>query len=163
MPSPGCAILAEHVLVCRSARSIVLATGFERPSIEMLPKDLFPEEKTGRSYARPNLYLQNFATEDCSVLLTNSSYEQGIGTVGNWHIGIYTRIMCAFLLDERCRPVPDAMKLWVDLLTWIKFTAWGSNANALAFFTYLELVLWVTTFHLFRLSRLPWRVFAPTD
>lgn len=55
---------------------LILATGFGRPSIDFLPKDLFPED-----YARPNLYLQNFATEDWSVLMTNSAYTNAIGTV----------------------------------------------------------------------------------
>lgn len=170
---------------------IVLATGYERPSIDMLPKDLFPEEGD-RHYTRPNLYLQNFSTEDCSVLLTNASYMDAIGTVGNWHIGMYARILMLFLLDRRCRPVPSAMKLWVDLLTWVKvspivslwpmamvnfadlhclqFTAWGEQDDALSFFTYFELCVWTVSFHFFRLIRLPWLPFVlfgwgvrPTD
>ena len=32
---------------------------------------------------RPNLYLQNFSTEDWSVLMTNSAYVNAIGTVGH--------------------------------------------------------------------------------
>ena len=73
---------------------VVLATGFERPGIDFLPEDLFPEryeviymlnvEKlrmTYRSSKRPNLYLQNFSTEDWSVLLTNAAYQNAIGTV----------------------------------------------------------------------------------
>lgn len=55
---------------------VVLATGFEKPTIDFLPGDLFP---TG--YARPDLYLQNFSTEDWSILLTNSAYQNAIGTV----------------------------------------------------------------------------------
>ncbi|KAM0792812.1 hypothetical protein ACM66B_002578 [Microbotryomycetes sp. NB124-2] len=139
---------------------IVLATGYERPSIDMLPNDLFPEDGE-RSYQRPNLYLQNFSVEDWSILLTNSSYMDAIGTVGNWHIGLYARILMLFLMDKRCRPVPKAMKLWVDFLDWIKFAAWGQiDSSALAFFTYSELCLWVVTFHLFRIYRLPWLPFV---
>jgi hypothetical protein len=59
-----------------SADVIVLATGFEKPKIDFLPGDLFPD-----GYARPDLYLQNFSTEDWSVLLTNSAYQNAIGTV----------------------------------------------------------------------------------
>ena len=55
---------------------IILATGFERPRIDFLPAGLFPD-----GYARPDLYLQNFSTEDWSVLLTNSAYKNAIGTV----------------------------------------------------------------------------------
>jgi hypothetical protein len=53
---------------------IVLATGFKRPSIDFLPKDLFPED-----YERPNLYLQNFPVMDWTVLMTNSAYMNAIG------------------------------------------------------------------------------------
>jgi hypothetical protein len=53
---------------------VVLATGFKRPSLDFLPDDLFPE-----GYDRPNLYLQNFSTEDWSVLCTNSAYVNAIG------------------------------------------------------------------------------------
>lgn len=73
---------------------VVLATGFERPGIDFLPEDLFPERyevslvfdlaslrKTQRVLKRPNLYLQNFSTEDWSVLLTNAAYQNAIGTV----------------------------------------------------------------------------------
>jgi NADPH-dependent glutamate synthase beta subunit-like oxidoreductase len=55
---------------------VVLATGFEQPRIDFLPDDLFPE-----GYKRPDLYLQNFSTEDWSILTTNSSYVNAIGTV----------------------------------------------------------------------------------
>ncbi|KAJ8516717.1 hypothetical protein ONZ45_g6002 [Pleurotus djamor] len=57
---------------------IVLATGFERPNIDFFDKTLFPE-----GYDRPNLYLQNFSTEDWSILMTNSAYQNAIGTVGH--------------------------------------------------------------------------------
>jgi dimethylaniline monooxygenase (N-oxide forming) len=68
-------------LISALLRRIVLATGFTRPSVDMLPSDLFPKESDGRDYSRPNLYLQNFCTEDCSILLTNASYMDAIGTV----------------------------------------------------------------------------------
>lgn len=43
----------------------------------MLPEDLFPQEGE-RDYGRPNLYLQNFSTNDCTVLLTNASYMDAV-------------------------------------------------------------------------------------
>lgn len=55
---------------------VVIATGFAQPSVDFLPEDLFPE-----GYERPNLYLQNFSTEDWSVVLTNAAYKSAIGTV----------------------------------------------------------------------------------
>ncbi|KAI5479695.1 dimethylaniline monooxygenase (N-oxide forming) [Pseudohyphozyma bogoriensis] len=147
--------------VVETADVVVLATGFERPSIDMLPDDLFPTEGE-RNYGRPNLYLQNFCTEDWSVLLTNASYMDAIGTVGNWHIGLYARVLMVFLLDETCRPSPKDMKLWVDFLTWLKTKLLGSSekASGLAFFTYTELCIWIVTFHFFNISRLPWLWFV---
>ncbi|KAJ6531194.1 FAD/NAD-P-binding domain-containing protein [Mycena capillaripes] len=133
------------------AEVIVLATGFERPKISFLDDSLFPED-----YQRPDLYLQNFSTEDWSVLLTNSSYMSGIGTVGHFHIGIYTRILLTLLLDENARPSPKDMKLWVDVVRFIKR---GAAGGPLGFFTYAELTIWVVMFHLFRLDRLRWFFF----
>jgi len=130
---------------------IVLATGFERPSIDFLPEDLFPNR-----YERPNLYLQNFSTEDWSILLTNASYQNAIGTVGHFHIGIYTRILLTFLLDKGARPEGEDMKLWVDVLRWLKR---GARGGALGFFTYMELTIWLVTFHLLRPDRLRWIFF----
>ncbi|KAJ6502033.1 FAD/NAD(P)-binding domain-containing protein [Mycena sanguinolenta] len=130
------------------AEVIVLATGFERPEISFLDDSLFPED-----YQRPDLYLQSFSTEDWSVLLTNSAYMSGIGTVGHFHIGIYTRILLTLLLDENARPSPKDMKLWVDVVRFIKR---GAAGGPLGFFTYAELTIWVVMFHFFRLDRLRW-------
>ncbi|KZV98817.1 FAD/NAD(P)-binding domain-containing protein [Exidia glandulosa HHB12029] len=134
-----------------AADVVVLATGFERPSVDFLPHDLFPDD-----YARPNMYLQNFSTEDWSVLLTNSSYVSGIGTVGHFHIGIYTRILLTLLMDRTVRPTPRDMKLWVDNLRFVKK---GAKGGALGFFTYMELTLWLVMFHVLRPDRLPWMFF----
>ncbi|KAF8881591.1 hypothetical protein BD779DRAFT_1545656 [Infundibulicybe gibba] len=59
-----------------NADVIVLATGFEKPDMGFLDKTLSSLMAT-----RPDLYLQNFSTEDWSVLMTNSSYMNAIGTV----------------------------------------------------------------------------------
>lgn len=130
---------------------LILATGFKRPSIDFLPSDLFPKE-----YERPNLYLQNFSVEDWSVLMTNSAYMNAIGTVGHFHIGIYTRILLTMLLDPSARPSPKDMKLWVDVIRFIKR---GADKGAFSFFTYAELTIWVLAFHLFRPDRLRWFFF----
>ncbi|KAI0313794.1 FAD/NAD-P-binding domain-containing protein [Amylostereum chailletii] len=127
---------------------VVLATGFHKPTIDFLPDDLFPE-----GYARPDLYLQNFSTQDWSVLCTNSSYVNAIGD----HIGIYTRILLLLLLDEGSRPEPRDMKLWVDV---VRFVKRGARGGALGFFTYMELVIWFLTFHLFRPDRIRWVFFT---
>ncbi|KZT59182.1 FAD/NAD(P)-binding domain-containing protein [Calocera cornea HHB12733] len=133
------------------AEILVMATGFQRPSIDFLPEELFPDR-----YHRPNLYLQNFSVEDWSVLLTNTAYVNAIGTVGHFHIGIYLRVLLCLLLDPAARPFPDDMKLWVDLLRWLKRDSAG---GALSFFTYMELTLWLISFHFFRPERLKWILF----
>ncbi|KAL0948345.1 hypothetical protein HGRIS_010931 [Hohenbuehelia grisea] len=127
---------------------VVLATGFEKPDIDFLDKSLFPE-----GYERPNLYLQNFSTEDWSILTTNSAYQNAIGTVGHFHIGIYTRILLVLLMDQSARPTPKDMKLWVDVVRFIKR---GAEGGALGFFTYAELTIWLLGFHLLRPDRLRW-------
>ncbi|CCL98883.1 uncharacterized protein FIBRA_00890 [Fibroporia radiculosa] len=131
---------------------VVLATGFKKPKVDFLEEEyLFPE-----GYDRPNLYLQNFATEDWSVLMTNSSYINAIGTVGHFHIGIYTRILLTFLMDKNARPLPKDMKLWVDVLRFVKR---GARGGALGFFTYMELTIWLLLFHILRLDRVKWLFF----
>ncbi|GAA5982633.1 hypothetical protein JCM5350_002128 [Sporobolomyces pararoseus] len=142
-----------------SADVIIIATGYKRPDLDFLPEDLFPSDKD-RDYHRPSLYLQNFTVEDWSVLCTNASYMDGLGTVGNWHIGIYSRILQTFLLDPSTRPIPAAMKTWVDVINWVKKLAWGENDPGLAFFSYMELCIWIVTFHLFNPRRLPWLPFV---
>ncbi|GAA5990643.1 hypothetical protein JCM10908_003167 [Rhodotorula pacifica] len=142
-----------------SADVIIIATGYKRPSIDFLPKDLFPKDKD-RDYSPPSLYLQNFATEDWSILMTNASYQDAIGTVGNWHIGIYARILMVFLLDKSTRPIPFGMKTWCDAINWVKKGAWGEGTAGLAFFSYAELCIWVILFHIFNPRRLPWLPFV---
>ncbi|KAH9895874.1 FAD/NAD-P-binding domain-containing protein [Cubamyces lactineus] len=130
---------------------VVLATGFKKPELSFFKDNLFPD-----GYDRPNLYLQNFSTEDWSVLMTNSSYQNAIGTVGHFHIGIYMRILLVFLMDPDARPTPKDMKLWVDV---IRFVKRGARGGALSFFTYMELTIWLLLFHIFRLDRLKWMFF----
>ncbi|KAH9933997.1 FAD/NAD-P-binding domain-containing protein [Epithele typhae] len=130
---------------------VVFATGFKKPEVNFFKDDLFPE-----SYDRPNLYLKNFSTEDWSVLMTNSAYMNAIGTVGHFHIGIYMRILLTFLMDPGARPTGKDMKLWVDVIRYIKR---GARGGALGFFTYMELTIWLLMFHLFRLDRLKWLFF----
>lgn len=49
---------------------------------------------------------------------------------------IDTRILLTFLLDRSARPIPEDMKLWVDVLRFLKR---GARGGALGFFTYMEL------------------------
>lgn len=125
---------------------IVLACGFERPTFDFLPDDLFPE-----GYTRPNMYLQVFPVTDWSVLCTNSTFHDAVGTVGHVHIGIYSRILTLFLNDPNSRPKPRDMRLWVDAIRFIKENAPGGQ---LEFFTYMELCIWFVFFLCVRPDRL---------
>ncbi|RSM13079.1 hypothetical protein CEP52_002025 [Fusarium oligoseptatum] len=113
---------------------IVMATGFKRPSLSFLPDDCFQEP-----YGPPNWYLQTFPPTHPSISAINCTYLNAIGTVGNWHIGIYTRILLMFLMDPFARPSPFWMKRWIDMTKALKIS---SPTGAFDFFTYLELVWW---------------------
>lgn len=75
-----------------------------------------------------------------------------------------------FLMDKNARPSPRDMKLWVDVVRFIKR---GAKGGAFGFFTYMELsalshlrtyfieltessAIWLLVFHLLRLDRLKW-------
>ncbi|PWN50984.1 FAD/NAD(P)-binding domain-containing protein [Violaceomyces palustris] len=131
---------------------IVVATGFEKPSIDFLPQDLFPED-----YVRPNMYLQVFPVVDSSVLCTNSTIKDGIGSFGHVHIGIMARSLMVFLMDEDARPRPKHMRLWVDLIRFIKEK---SPAGALDFITYTELCIFLVSYLFFRASRIKYFFFV---
>ena len=79
-PAEGSSTFAEEYPVQEiTGDVVVLATGFASPTINFLPPDLFPP-----GYERPHLYLQNFATEDWSVLLTNSAHPATIGASSSY-------------------------------------------------------------------------------
>jgi hypothetical protein len=108
------------------AEVIVLATGFERPKIDFLDDSLFPED-----YQRPDLYLQNFSTEDWSVLLTNSSYSSGIGGVSFYIVDM----LLTFVIQVRCKCLGCFCTLVADILL-----ALGCSGHlyVLAHFSFVE-------------------------
>ncbi|KAH9811541.1 hypothetical protein DFH28DRAFT_1084821 [Melampsora americana] len=130
---------------------VIDATGFERPSFGFLPSTLFPS-----GYDLPALFLHSFSVDDSTILFTNSVYEEAIGTVGHVHIGVYTRIMMMFLLDPKTAPEPKNMRLWVDIVRYLKSDA---RAEAFSFFTYLEMFICLIIFHLVQPNRLRWAAF----
>lgn len=65
-------------------------------------------------------------------------------------------MLLTFLMDKNARPIPKDMKLWVDVLRFVKR---GARGGALGFFTYMELTIWLLLFHVFRLDRLKWLFF----
>jgi hypothetical protein len=113
---------------------IVMATGFDRPSLNFLPRESFEEP-----YNPPNWYLQTFPPTHPSVCANNCTYVNAIGAVGNWHLGIYTRILLMFLIDPLTRPRPFWMEKWIDMTRFLKSC---SPTAAFDFFTYLELLWW---------------------
>lgn len=76
----------HEVLV--DADVVILATGFKRPRLSFLPDDCFKGE-----YTPPNWYLQTFPPEYSSISAINCTYLAGLGTVGHFHVGVYTRSM----------------------------------------------------------------------
>ncbi|KAF2008458.1 FAD/NAD(P)-binding domain-containing protein [Aaosphaeria arxii CBS 175.79] len=116
------------------ADMVIMATGYERPSLKFLPDEVFEEP-----YDPPNWYLQVFPPDHPEICCNNCTYVNAIGTVGNYHIGIYTRFLLMYLVDPLARPRTRLMKLWIDMTRWIKSKAPG---GAFDFFTYSELIYW---------------------
>lgn len=112
----------------------IMATGYERPSLGFLPDECFE-----KNYEPPNWYLQVFPPGHMDICANNCTYVNAIGTVGNYHIGIYTRFLLMFLVDPLARPNERLMKLWIDSTRFIKQRAPG---GAFEFFTYAELIYW---------------------
>jgi hypothetical protein len=130
----------------------ILATGYERPSLGFLPPECFEE-----NYEPPNWYLQVFPPKHMSICANNCTYINAIGTVGNYHIGIYTRFLLMFLVDPLARPNERLMKLWIDFTRWIKMRAPG---GAFEFFTYAELIYWFVFVIVINPFRWKWGLFV---
>jgi len=113
---------------------IIMATGYKRPSLNFLPQACFQEP-----YMPPNWYLQCFPPQHKSICANNCTYVNAIGTVGNFHIGVYTRILLMFLIDPLTRPSTYWMEFWIDMTKWLKAR---SPTGAFDFFTYSELLWW---------------------
>jgi len=67
-----------------------------------------------------------------------------------YHSNTDTRILLTLLLDENARPTPKDMKLWVDV---VRFVKRGARGGALGFFTYMELSALADLFF-YRVARL---------
>ncbi|KAG7099780.1 hypothetical protein E1B28_001592 [Marasmius oreades] len=116
------------------ADMIIMATGYKRPKLDFLPSNCFDEP-----YDPPNWYLQTFPPPYPSISCINSTYVNAIGTVGSYHIGIYTRILLMFLVDPLTCPQEWLMKRWIDMTRFFKSR---SPTPAFDFFTYTELLWW---------------------
>ncbi|KAJ5662615.1 uncharacterized protein N7477_010231 [Penicillium maclennaniae] len=131
---------------------IVMATGFKRPSLNFLPDEVFEEP-----YGPPNWYLQVFPPKYPDVCANNSTYVNAIGTVGNMHIGIYTRFLIMFMTDPLTRPTEERMKTWIDFTRFMKRF---SPTKAFDFFTYAELIYWYLFVLLVNPFRWKWALFV---
>lgn len=113
----------------------VMATGFHRPSLAFLPQQCF-----NPPYSPPNWFLQTFPPGHSDICANNCTYVNAIGTVGNIHIGLYTRLLLMFIVDPSAKPSPAWMRAWVD---WTRSLKEKAPGGALEFFTYSELVWWI--------------------
>ncbi|KAF2767668.1 FAD/NAD(P)-binding domain-containing protein [Teratosphaeria nubilosa] len=130
----------------------ILATGYERPSLSFLPRECFQP-----NYDPPNWYLQTFPPGSPQICANNCTYINAIGTVGNYHIGIYTRFLLMFLTDPLARPSERLMKLWIDVTRWVKQRA---PTGAFEFFTYAELIYWFVFVIVVNPFRWKWAAFV---
>jgi len=132
----------------------IMATGYERPSLNFLPADCFEKD-----YEPPNWYLQVFPPGHMDICANNCTYLHAIGSVGNYHIGIYTRFLLMFLVDPLTRPSAGLMKTWIDFTRWVKARA---PTGAFDFFTYSELMYWFVFIILVNPFRWKWALFVLT-
>jgi hypothetical protein len=113
---------------------VIFATGYERPSLNFLPDGCFEKH-----YEPPNWYLQVFPPAHPDICANNCTYVNAIGSVGNYHIGIYTRFLLMYLSDPLARPSAQRMRVWIDFTKFVKSAA---PTAAFDFFTYSELIYW---------------------
>lgn len=131
---------------------IIMATGYKRPSLSFLPEEVFEEP-----YGPPRWYLQVFPPQYPSICANNCTYVNAIGTVGNYHIGIYTRLLLMFLVDPLTTPKTWWMKRWIDMTSTLKSLA---PTRAFDFFTYSELLYWFCFVVLINPFRWKWALFV---
>lgn len=140
----------HHTLV--EGDIIIMATGYKRPSLSFLPDEVFAEP-----YGPPRWYLQVFPPSHPSICANNCTYVNAIGTVGNYHIGIYTRLLLMFLVDPLTTPKTYWMKKWIDMTSTLKSLA---PTRAFDFFTYSELIYWFCFVVLINPFRWKWALFV---
>jgi len=80
-----------------------------------------------------------------------------LGTVGNYHIGIYTRLLLMFLVDPLTTPRGFLMRRWIDMTSMLKSLA---PTRAFDFFTYSELIYWFCFVVLINPFRWKWALFV---
>lgn len=131
---------------------IVLASGFKHPSLSFLPDDVFPHD-----YKPPYLYLQCIPVTEPTITCPNTVYVNGFGSVGHVHVGMYVRLLILFLYRPETRPTPQMMRLWVDLVRWVKRDTTG---GALEFFCYPEMMVWFIACLMLNVRRIAYAPFV---
>lgn len=110
-----------------------MATDFHRPALSFLPEECFKAP-----YSPPNWFLQTFSIGHADICATKSTYVNAIATVGNVHIGLYTRLLLMYIADSSTKLSTPWMHLWVD---WTRMWKWRAPGAALESFTFGELIL----------------------
>ncbi len=65
-------------------------------------------------------YMQVFPPKHPDICAINCTYVNAIGTVGNYHIGIYTRFCLMYLIDPLTRPREGLVTAWINMVQWRK-------------------------------------------
>ena len=77
--------------------------------------------------------------------------------IGNYHIGIYTRLLLMFLVDPLARPQEYWMKRWIDMTKTVKSFA---PVGAFDFVTYSEMTYWFVFCVVINPFRWKWALFV---
>lgn len=117
------------------ADAIIYATGFKKPGFDFLPSGLLD-----KPFAPPSLYMTFICARDCSLVLTNATYKDAIGSVSNYHIGLFSRVALLFNDRPDLAPTPEEMQHWVRF--------YQKRKEGLRFLTYGELLSWFVLFFL---------------
>ncbi|KAM0699556.1 hypothetical protein Q7P36_000559 [Cladosporium allicinum] len=113
---------------------LIYATGYTRPSLPTLtPLPTRPITM----YNPPSWYLQVFPPSHPTVCALNSTWLEGIGSVGSPLIGFYTRLLCVFALHPDSRPSKSRMENWVWVVERLI-----KPERGLGFVTAAEVYLW---------------------
>ena len=96
-------------------------------------------ESSEQYFWTPNPFSYVPFPSHADICANNCTYVNAIGTVGNWHIVIYTWFLFMCLVDPIARPRTKQMKCWIDMTRFTKIKAPG---GAFDFFTYSDLVYW---------------------
>ena len=118
--------------------------------------DFLPQEYLSDPYGPPNWFLQAFPTDDPTICGLNSTWVRGQGSVGGFHIAIYTRLLVVFVVDPRTRLRPREMKDWVDR---INSTNDCPERTNLCFVTAAQYLLWFCMVVLFHPKMWKWVLF----